>query len=181
MLSRTEKTTETTDNDTAEYGDDCCSTKRIGLAALGGMPLMVGAAGPSTAPSAPASPAPRCPGPSVGDSLNLLGHFVDALPGHWFTAVGLAVGGLGYGYMHLKKQVTEGNARALPLPKGTGFATDREVNETLGERQLLNRVADLRPSLVGSGVRPTALDLGTQLGTDAIWKKQCTSPVRTRS
>ena len=174
MMARTDKTTDPTDNASPEWEEDCCTNKRSGLMALvpaGALPFLIaaGPAAPSTAPSAPASPG--LPKPSVGAAFDLLGNVVNALPGHWLTAGGLAVGGAWLGFMHLKQQAGSGKARALPLPKGTNFASQREVGEFLGERQLLNRLAELRPSMAGAGRAATALDVGTRLGTDAIWKK----------
>ncbi|KOV09629.1 hypothetical protein ADK60_40380 [Streptomyces sp. XY431] len=174
MMSRHEHPTEQTDTDPSapEYDDGCCDGKRTALVALstaGALPLLVGAASP--APTAPASPGTQVPTPNMGDGVDLLTNIVANLPGHWLTVAGVTVAGLGLGYMHLKEQVGAGKARALPLPKGTGFASKGEVNMALGERQLLNRVSELRPSLVPTRRSATALDLGAQLGTDMIWKQ----------
>ncbi|MFG3229908.1 type IV secretory system conjugative DNA transfer family protein [Kitasatospora sp. NPDC048194] len=169
MMSRHEHPIEPTDTDASapEYDDGCCDGKRTALVALstaGALPLLVGAASP-----APASPGTQVPTPNMGNGVDLLTNIVANLPGHWFTVAGVAVAGLGLGYMHLKEQVSSGKARALPLPRGTGFANKGEINLSLGERQLLNRVGELRPSLARRSAN--ALDLGAHLGTDMIWKQ----------
>ncbi|MFD8706824.1 type IV secretory system conjugative DNA transfer family protein [Kitasatospora sp. NPDC059648] len=176
MLSRKENPTDATDTtgpaeNAGTPGDPttCCITKRAGLVALGMGPLVLGTAVPAAAAEQPpAGPA----GPSF-NVLGGLGGFVDALPGHWATAGVLAAGGLAAGYLKLKKTPAGAGARVLRGPKGEGFANKMELASLFGERQLLARIPELRPSLHNAtGRKPSGLDAGLRLGTDALWKRQ---------